>query len=100
LIDADSRLRNPRVVLQCIRVCQTELTPRREETTMRYTLAILALGLGLSAVMPAAFASEHEGGRDLTAPVVTAQTGPSDTGTIAGPTMNQNQFDDRGHDRN
>ena len=66
---------------------------------MRYTLAILALGLGLSAVMPAAFASERDV-QDLSAPVVTAQVGPSDDGTIAGPTMNQNQFDDRGHDRN
>jgi len=66
---------------------------------MRYTLAILALGLGLSAVMPAAFASEHEG-RDFSASVVTVQVGPSDTGTIAGPTTNPNQFEDSGHDRN
>jgi hypothetical protein len=66
---------------------------------MRYTLAILALGLGLSALMPAAFASGRDG-RDLSAAVVTAQAGPSDTGTIAGPTMNPNHFDDRGHDRN
>jgi hypothetical protein len=66
---------------------------------MRYTLAILALGLGLSAVMPAAFAGERDV-QDLSTPVVTAQVGPSDTGTIAGPTMNQNQFDDKGHDRN
>ena len=66
---------------------------------MRYTLAILALALGLSAVMPAAFASERDS-KDLSAPVVTAQVGPSDTGTIAGPTMNPHQFDDGGHDRN
>ncbi len=66
---------------------------------MRYAMAILALGLGLSAVMPAAFASEHDG-PDLASAAVTAQTGPSDAGTIAGPAMNQNQFDDRGHDRN
>ena len=65
---------------------------------MRYTLAMLALGLGLSAVMPAAFASERDV-QDLSAPVVTAQVGPSDDGTTAGPTMKQNQFDDRGHDR-
>ena len=65
---------------------------------MRYTLAILALGLGLSAVMPAAFASERDV-VDLTAPVVTAQAGPSDDGSTAGPTMNQNRLDDRGHDR-
>jgi hypothetical protein len=80
-------------------VCQTQPTPRKEETTMRYTLAILALGLGLSAVMPAAFASERDV-QDLSAPVVTAQVGPSDYGTIAGPTMNQPQFVEHDLDRN
>ena len=66
---------------------------------MRYAVAILALGVGLSAVMPAAFAAERES-REVPLPAVTAQIPPGDPGTIAGPTMNQNQFDDNGHDRN
>lgn len=66
---------------------------------MRYAVAILALGVGLSAVMPAAFAAERES-RELSLPTVTAQIEPSDPGTIAGPTMNQHQYDDNGHDRN
>ena len=66
---------------------------------MRYAVAILALSVGLSAVMPAAFAAERES-REVSLPTVTAQMQPGDPGTIAGPTMNQNQFDDKSHDRN
>lgn len=66
---------------------------------MRYAAAILVLGVGLSAVMPAAFADERES-REVSLPAVTAQMQPGDPGTIAGPTANPNQFDDKGHDRN
>lgn len=67
---------------------------------MRYMLAILALGLSVSALVPAAFAAEQDG-RDLSVPVATAQVAPSGAGTTAGPMLpSQNQFDDTGHDRN
>lgn len=66
---------------------------------MRYAVAILALGVGLSSVMPAAFAGDREN-RDVSLRAVTAQLDPGDAGTIAGPAINQNRFDDSGHDRN
>ncbi|HEV2281516.1 MAG TPA: hypothetical protein VGX75_03885 [bacterium] len=69
---------------------------------MRYMLAMaLALGIGVYAVAPAAFAAEHEGPQDSRVFAVTMQVEPGDSGTIAGPTgPSQWQFDDRGHDRN
>ena len=66
---------------------------------MRYAMAILALGVGLTAVMPAAFAAERES-REVPLPTVTVQVQSGDPGTIAGPTVNPNQYDDRSHDRN
>lgn len=65
---------------------------------MRYAMAMLMLGLGLSAVMPAAFAAERDG-RDLSLSIMTAQAEQSEPGTIASPSMNQNRLDDDGHGR-
>ena len=66
---------------------------------MRHTLAmLLALGLGFSAVVPAAFAADREG-RDTATATVTAQYAPSDPGTIAGP-MGPYQVPITDHDRN
>ena len=53
---------------------------------MRYAIAtVLTLILGVSAVMQSAFAAEHEGPQAQAASAVTAQYGPSDPGTVAGP---------------
>jgi hypothetical protein len=52
---------------------------------MRYTLAmVLALVLGVSAMIQTAFAAEHEGPQ-ASVSVITAQYGSDDPGTIAGP---------------
>ena len=69
---------------------------------MRYMLAMaLALGIGVYAVVPAAFAAEHEGPQDSRVFAVTMQVEPGDPGTISGPTgPSQFQFDNLGHDRN
>lgn len=69
---------------------------------MRHTMAmLLALGIGLSAVAPAAFAAEREGGQDTAVATVAQLNDPGDPGMIAGPNgPAQFQTDDRGHDRN
>jgi hypothetical protein len=68
---------------------------------MRHTLAmLLVLGLGISAVVPAAFAADREG-HDSSISTVAAQSATGDPGTIAGPMgPTQYQIDDQGHDRN
>jgi hypothetical protein len=66
---------------------------------MRYALAmILALGLGVSTVVPAASAADREG-HESAVSTLTAQSGPSDPGTIAGP-MGPYQIPVTDHDRN
>lgn len=69
---------------------------------MRHMLAIvLALGLGASAVAPAAFAADREGPEGSRVLAVTMQVEPGDPGTIAGPTgPSQFQIGDQDHDRN
>jgi hypothetical protein len=58
---------------------------RKEEKTMRYTLAmLLALVLGVSAMIQASFAAEREGPQTPVS-AVTAQYGSDDSGTISGP---------------
>lgn len=68
---------------------------------MRYALTmLLALGLGISAAVPATFAADREGGHDSYISTAAMQSEPGDPGTIAGPMgPSQFQIDDRGHDR-
>jgi hypothetical protein len=66
---------------------------------MRYALAmVLALGLGVATMVPAALAADHEG-HEVAVSTVAAQSGPSDPGTIAGP-MGPYQLPVVEHDRN
>ena len=66
---------------------------------MRYMLAmVLALGIGVAAVVPAAFAGE-EGGQDRYISPAAVQTELTNLGTAAGP-MAPDQIVTVDHDRN